>query len=458
MALPSVAGAATATASASYSPASGLTITGAGQYTLLYVGSETAASPVIRVEREPGINHFSGQVTVDPTPFSGGAGCSPKQFHSPFEFVDCQMTGAHVVTANLGPNDDRFAACCLHEIDMFVNGAGGADVITTGRGFDSITGGPGADTLDGKAGNDTLSGGDGADILNGGTGINTLNGEDGDDTFLQPSAPANTFGADLGSDAINGGAGIDTADYSSRSVAQKLNVGQGGADDGVFVTVRAATGEGDTIGSDVEVAVGGSGDDDIAAVGTGSTVLRGGNGNDQLSATLAATFDPGLGADTVTGGSRNDTILARDAVADNIRCGDGSDTITIDLRDTLAPESACESIDRDAIKEGPNLRIAATTVRVPAHGSARLRLSCPRALGTWHCYGTVAARSLARGTNGPKTSYRLRPGQSRVVDLRLRSSDRARARRSGGVLRVTAVDRGRFGAKTTVRTLRARRA
>src|SRR5690606_25289794 len=88
---------------------------------------------------------------------------------------------------------------------------------------DRITGNDSNNRLDGGRGNDTITGRDGDDTLIGGLG---------DDTFLMGTM---ADGADLvvGDTPFGGPAGgHDIADYSQRSVAIMVTIGNGIADDG----------------------------------------------------------------------------------------------------------------------------------------------------------------------------------------------------------------------------------
>ncbi|HEX4734664.1 MAG TPA: hypothetical protein VH247_09645 [Thermoleophilaceae bacterium] len=154
-------------------------------------------------------------------------------------------------------------------------------VVSTGDQNDRITqSSPIASRLIGGLGNDTITGGPGDDVLSGGGGSDSLSGKDG----------------------------RDTADYSDRSAPVSVSL-NGTADDG-------EAGENDNVASDVEVLVGGSGDDQLAGNdgdnallgNAGNDILGGGGGNDQL--------DGGAGDDALAGGTGSDTLTG----------GDGTDT------------------------------------------------------------------------------------------------------------------------------------
>ena len=180
-----------------------------------------------------------------------------------------------------------------HTISQFENviGSANADTITGDAGnnqlegaggADTLNGGAGADTLRGDADNDTLNGDDGNDILEGGAGDDTLNGGNNDDNLK----------GGAGNDTLDGGAGSDTADYSATTA-------------GVTVDLSAATNHatGSEIGTDVisnvEIVVGGSGNDTLTGDSNANT-LSGAGGDDSLFASD--------GGDHIDGGSGNDSV------------------------------------------------------------------------------------------------------------------------------------------------------
>src|SRR3954452_3930930 len=90
---------------------------------------------------------------------------------------------------------------------------------------------------------DTILGGSGNDHLSGSTGADALRGNGGDDTL----------DGGLGADVIAGGGGVDIASYANRRAPVTVAL------DGTAAS--GATGEGDTIATDVENAQGGEGGD-----------------------------------------------------------------------------------------------------------------------------------------------------------------------------------------------------
>jgi Ca2+-binding RTX toxin-like protein len=229
-----------------------------------------------------------------------------------------------------------------------IEGGGGADNLGGGDGDDSLEGGLGGDRLEGGygfdevdysqrindvfvragptdgeagenddvredvealiggAGDDYLSGGvvlfggDGDDELVSWTWDAELYGEDGADVLRDGSGPSVLDGGG-GADELHGGGGTDLASYAGRTA--KVEVDLASAPDNA-----GEVGEGDSIDSDVEGAIGGSGDDRLV-----------GNG-------LANVFFAGAGADTVLGGSGDDHLRGS-LGADSLAGGDGFDVV-----------------------------------------------------------------------------------------------------------------------------------
>jgi Ca2+-binding RTX toxin-like protein len=154
-------------------------------------------------------------------------------------------------------------------------------VVSTGDQNDSVTQNTSIPArLLGGNGNDRLTGGPGDDVLVGEGGSDTLTGKDG----------------------------RDTADYSARTAPVSVSL-NGTADDG-------EAGEADNVAADVEILVGGSGDDQLAG-NDADNVLLGNGGNDILGA--------GGGNDQLDGGAGDDTLAGGDG-SDAITGGDGNDT------------------------------------------------------------------------------------------------------------------------------------
>ncbi len=209
-----------------------------------------------------------------------------------------------------------------------LSGGAGNDTLTASTVGSVLFGDDGDDTLTGRDNRDTLHGGAGKDTLDGGAGADTLLGEDGDDTIL--AGPAPDLAPINQGDVISGGAGTDTVDYSARWRAIDVtldgspNDGQLGYTEltqvchinrfGVRVCVPRAVyvaPEGDNVAGDVEIVLGGSGNDTLTGNPSANT-LKGNGGNDKL--------DGRAGPDTLDGGSGTDTCRRDTADRSVVRC------------------------------------------------------------------------------------------------------------------------------------------
>lgn len=189
-------------------------------------------------------------------------------------------------------------------------GGDGDDVLSGGDGDDRLFGEHGNDVLSGDAGHDVLEGGAGQDTLGGGAGEDVMVGNDGDDIFvagaqpvlepeslariamaLPPADPASAADiVDDGDDVIHGGDGSDTYDASFARMAVDIDLAAGSAD-------------GDEIGSDrltsIENAVGGTGNDTIAA-NAAVNILYGKGGQDTfVFGSVSSIANGGMGHDEI---------------------------------------------------------------------------------------------------------------------------------------------------------------
>jgi Ca2+-binding RTX toxin-like protein len=195
---------------------------------------------------------------------------------------------------------------------IVVNGGGAGDLIVLGKltipslihgdsGTDSITGGQGNDTIFGDGGNDSLNGSGGRDLINGG----------------------------IGGDSIYGGAQIDSVDYNQRTA--NITVGIGTASDDGEVN------EHDNVATDIEVVIGGSGNDYLKTTSGKSCTLIGNAGNDTLEGGSGAdVFNGGSGTDSCIGHGGNDFFTMRDGQVDTVIGNGGTDTADADANDVLS--------------------------------------------------------------------------------------------------------------------------
>jgi Ca2+-binding RTX toxin-like protein len=254
-----------------------------------------------------------------------GAGCSATA--TPSE-VTCPTAGVTSLNLDARDRDDTIELVSVTA----------ASTLTGGAGDDVITGGDGADTL---------NGGTDADRLDGAAGADTLNGDWGDDTLIGGAA----------ADVFNGGAGTDVADYSARSSAVTVWI-DAIANDG-------APSEADFVKTDVENAIGGSGNDTMLG-GAAANVLSGGPGHDSIDGEAGNdTLDGGDGDDSLAGGAGTDIVTYAGRVApvtvtlDGLS-GDGSagedDTVRTDV-ETVVGGSGADTLTgsplADTLSGGP---------------------------------------------------------------------------------------------------------
>ena len=250
--------------------------------------------------------------------------------------------------------------------DDTLNGMDGNTVIHGGEGNDGVFGGAGNDQVFGEGGNDKLRGHGGNDLEDGGAG-------DDDIGF----SPGISHDSDPGADRLVGGTGSDRLRLSGHQGGMRITI-DGQANDGT-------PGEGDNVGSDIELIEGttandvftgsagrdnfsgDSGDDEIHGAG-GPDELYGGGGDDRMfgdagndklqGASGADTVDGGRGLDQIYGDNAScsvfcsfdaDTLLAQDGEKDAVDCGGGADTAHVDQLDVV---SDCASVDRKRVGSG----------------------------------------------------------------------------------------------------------
>ncbi|KUL33764.1 calcium-binding protein [Actinoplanes awajinensis] len=222
-----------------------------------------------------------------------------------------------------------------------IYGGGGNDVIDAGEGSDYVSAGDGNDqlygdgdcidtpdrsgndTLLGGNGNDTLLSGDGNDRLYGGNGNDFLHGSNGADR-VEGGAGNDVFSGDAGADILLGGSGRDSVNYSGYTKPVSVDLDGASRDDG-------AAGEHDTVGSDIEILMGGAGNDrlvgnaaaneidgfgggDVILGGSGNDLLDGGDGDNKIYGEAGNDIlHTGYGVNTLSGGADDDTCIRKPA-------------------------------------------------------------------------------------------------------------------------------------------------
>jgi Ca2+-binding RTX toxin-like protein len=255
----------------------------------------------------------------------------------------CDAGAIQTIRVVLGDGDDSVAFSGL-KLRTVIDGGPGADQISGMELSDALTGGAGADSIGGGGGDDIIQGGDGDDVvlrggsgndqIDGGSGNDELQGEDGNDTLnagsgkdkIDAGAGDDSLTGGSGGDVLQGGVGTDTVSYADRTAPLNLDVNHN-PDDG-------EAGENDDINNDVEVVIGGSGDDRIAGRDDTDPPAGSSGANDVLVG--------GPGDDTILGRGGNDAVQGGDGKdlldggsgADSIAGGAGDDTITYGSRAT----------------------------------------------------------------------------------------------------------------------------
>jgi Ca2+-binding RTX toxin-like protein len=265
--------------------------------------------------------------------------------------------GADVISGDSLPNE--LYGCGGNDT---ITGLGDNDVLSGDLGVDRLDGGDGDDSLnDDQPGASRLLGGAGADVLSarsadaiGTTVVKDVQGGPGDDVLAGSSGRDSLVGGDgndtldggLGPDTLQGDGGIDTVDYSLRSTAVNVTLGDAAANDG-------AAGEGDIVMPGVENVVGGKLDDVLVGSptdnqlvgGKGNDTLRGLDGNDSLCG-AKFEYNPytrATGCDDTSfsfageqnrleGGNGDDTMVGSDGGPDTYIGGPGSDTASYATR------------------------------------------------------------------------------------------------------------------------------
>jgi Ca2+-binding RTX toxin-like protein len=306
--------------------------------------------------------------------------------------------------------DGRVNVTLVGGDDAISLSASGATSVSAnlGTGNDDYTGSGGADNVFGGSGDDTVRGNGGADDLSVGPGIDSVEGGAGNDRL------GSLNGARITRGNVDGGPGND--------VIELFTLEQG--DDRTFIGGR-------------------EGDDTITVEGDGRESVSGGPGVDTVATSAGDDF---------INVNDDETVAARDTV----RCGFDHDRVLADLRDVVDATSnvgggTCEEVDRGAIEETPNVRIAARRLKVADDGTVRVRLRCPAGVKKLGCEGTLSLG--LRSGKGPtaRERYAIKARRAGTVELRLARAVRRRLPAEGVLV---SLEEGRDGPKETVRTPR----
>jgi Ca2+-binding RTX toxin-like protein len=308
-----------ATAAASTVSATAIPGRGVVYYEVTYKAAPGEANDLTASSAPDGIVVTDGGAEI-----TAGEGCATITAHS----VACtQPDTSAFLRASLGDEEDHFTS--------------------EGPGFD-VNGGPDHDVLDGGQAGGTLAGDGGDDLLQGGEHRTSFYGGDGADTMIGTDED-DYFVGGPGADSIDGRGeynsgelGGDTVSYEDHDAPITVDLNAPGSPAG-------AEGEGDSL-TDVESAIGGRGDDTLAATkrvsstglgsglggAGGNDLIRGGPGRDTLAGGGGEDsvrggggddlLKGGPGRDTLIGGSGSNELWSFDArrpERDSVRCGDG---------------------------------------------------------------------------------------------------------------------------------------
>jgi Ca2+-binding RTX toxin-like protein len=228
------------------------------------------------------------------------------------------------------------------DVEIF-NGGGFALLGTTAANIFDFTGVDVTNLLsvDGGAGNDTLTAGDDGLKLIGGAGVDTVTGGAGDDTIV-------ISGTNDTTDAIDGGGGTNTIEVTGKTAVtlagfnattQSIDEWTGN-NQALLGTTAANTFDlsGLSSVSGLTYVDGGAGNDVIIGSDNWAGDLRGGAGDDTLTAgDLGDILTGGAGKDTLTGGIGDDTfvISGKNDTTDVFAGGGGTDTLKATAAVTL---------------------------------------------------------------------------------------------------------------------------
>ena len=235
---------------------------------------------------------------------------------------------AAAVTANVAAAPDALLDISVAnvELERFAL-LDGADVFTGAGGTQAGAAVPSTIAI-------TVFAGPGNDSLRGGLGADTLNGGGGNDVFTMAAA------AD-GNDVFNGGTEVDTVSYGGApTVTPATNIPTANGASGMRTAVITAAlngmaGSGDLVASESDT------------IATDVEILMGGSGNDTLTG--------GANADTIYGGAGNDLIQGK-AGADTMFGEAGADTF--DMQATLAAANAASPAASDILNGGADIDVA----------------------------------------------------------------------------------------------------
>jgi RTX calcium-binding nonapeptide repeat (4 copies) len=213
LAMPALAGAATATA-----VTGGLELTyeaAPGETNILFFDRKDSSDRNLADPNAP--DSSAAKFSISDTPGSGsitpqGECTAPNGSTMPFYRVVCPVTSS--LRFELGDGNDQIEGH-TRDAPWRVLGEGGSDSIDTGWGDDNLSGGDGDDLLLGDKGDDDMSGARGKDAFSDRSGDNQMSGAGGNDNFLDGD----------GNSEIDGGARRDL--LSDQGGRDRISLGSG---------------------------------------------------------------------------------------------------------------------------------------------------------------------------------------------------------------------------------------
>ncbi|MBI5107649.1 MAG: S8 family serine peptidase, partial [Rhodocyclales bacterium] len=217
----------------------------------------------------------------------------------------------------------------------------------------------------GNSGNDTLTGNTAANWLVGGQGSDTFNAGAGDDMLIVDAADlqANIHAGD-GFDMVQL---VGTEGVTLNLAQAEIEVAVGGAGDDILigggrssVFIRAGDGNDIVIGGAANDALSGENGTDLIDGGAGNDVVRGGRGQDQLMGGAGDDLvEGGLDDDRLSGGTGND-ILKGGQGDDAVDGGEGTDIAEFagsfaDYRITRLTDTSYRVVDTKAGRDGADM-------------------------------------------------------------------------------------------------------
>jgi len=302
------------------------------------VPGSIAIADTVYVVGTPGADNIS--ITPAGAAVDGSTGVTVKASHGgpPVTKTLTAATAAVEVFAGGGNNAVTVADSITRNVladfgaghDLF-QGGNGPTVVYAGGGNNTVRTGAANDDVYAGSGNDDIRTGAGHDFVRPDDGNNRVATGDGDDAvFVLPSADTND--PFTGTNLIDAGSGDDLVNIGSAGTS---DVRGGPGDDFLSAGPGRAVvtaGEGDDfvdVGDGSNSVSGGPGDDGIFA-GNGNNFIDAGSGDDFVS--VGRFFDLGDGVNVIQAGSGDDVVHVSSNGASFVFAGAGEDEVTVGFK------------------------------------------------------------------------------------------------------------------------------